>query len=220
MSRYCPNIIVLENALSLAPYARRRLSHARPKLIWLRSLHQIYNPRLAIEVVAILRSDYPEIELTVIGAERERGMVDDLARLAEERRLDTCVRIVPGVPRDEVPSWLERADIFLNTTNVDNAPVSVFEAMAAGLCIVSTNVGGLPDVLESGVDSLLTPCNDAARMADATRRILTDPMLAQTLSTNARRKAELVDWSAIGPRWSRILRQASGPTASSQLDKR
>jgi glycosyltransferase involved in cell wall biosynthesis len=218
MRRYHPDIIVLENALSLAPYAHRCLSQARPKLIWLRSLHHMYNPRLAIEVVALLRPEYPEIELTMIGAERQRGMIDSLIRLAEERGLDTCVRIVPGVPRDEIPDWLRRADIFLNTTNVDNAPVSVFEAMAAGLCVVSTNAGGLPDVLECGVDSLLTPCNDASRMADATKRLLTDPVLAQTLSTNARRKAERVDWSAIGPRWSRILRQASGLIAQHHVE--
>ncbi len=62
-----------------------------------------------------------------------------------------------SVEKSEVPAWLAKGDIFLNTTNVDNTPVSVIEAQAAGLCVVSTNVGGIPFLLENGKDALLVP---------------------------------------------------------------
>ena len=65
---------------------------------------------------------------------------------------------------------MNNGDIFLNTTGVDNAPVSVVEAMACGLCVVSTNVGGIPYLLEHEYDSLLVPSNDPAAMATAVRK--------------------------------------------------
>ena len=114
--------------------------------------------------------------------------------------------ICPGqVLKDEIPHWLHQGDIFLNTTRVDNTPVSVLEAMACGLCIISTNVGGIPYMLEDEYDALLVPADDHAAMAKAVQRLLTEDGLAERLSGNARRKVEQFDWSNILPRWERLL---------------
>jgi len=83
------------------------------------------------------------------------------------------------------------------------------EAMAAGLCIVSTNVGGIPDLLESEREALLTPADDEQAMANAIRRLLTEPELGETLSFHARRKAEQFDWSAILPQWESLLKSVA-----------
>jgi glycosyltransferase involved in cell wall biosynthesis len=82
--------------------------------------------------------------------------------------------------------------------------------MAAGLCIVSTSAGGMPDLLEHESDALLVPPGDAAAMAKAVRRILQQPGLAQRLSHNAMFKAQAFDWSAILPRWERLLDELGG----------
>jgi glycosyltransferase involved in cell wall biosynthesis len=113
---------------------------------------------------------------------------------------------LPGrITKVEVTDWMSRGDIFLNTTNVDNTPVSVLEAMACGLCVVSTNVGGIPYLLEHEHDALLVPPNDPVAMATAVRRLLTEPSLAERLSRNARQKAEQFDWSIILPQWEALL---------------
>jgi glycosyltransferase involved in cell wall biosynthesis len=104
---------------------------------------------------------------------------------------------------------LNGADIFLNTTNVDNTPVSIMEAMASGLCIVSTNVGGISYLLEHERDALLVPPDDPEAMAGAVRRLLTEPELAARLSNNARRKAEEFDWATVLPKWKELLTAAS-----------
>ena len=109
------------------------------------------------------------------------------------------------IPNAEVPVWLQRGDIFINTTNVDNTPVSVLEAMACGLCVVSTNVGGIPYLLEDGQNALLTPPDDPDAMASAIHRILTEPGLSARLSENARRQVEQYDWSVVLPEWERLL---------------
>jgi len=100
---------------------------------------------------------------------------------------------------------MAKGDIFLNTTNVDNAPVTVLEAMASGLCVVSTNVGGIPYMLEDEQDALLVPPDDAEAMAAAVRRVLTEPRLAESLSRNARHKAERSDWAVVLPQWETLL---------------
>ena len=110
-----------------------------------------------------------------------------------------------GVPKADVPAWLSQGDIFLNTTNADNTPVSVLEALACGLCVVSTNVGGIPYLLEHEEDALLVPPNDLEAMAAAVRRVLTEPGLAERLSRNARKKAKGFDWSVVLPQWEELL---------------
>jgi glycosyltransferase involved in cell wall biosynthesis len=105
---------------------------------------------------------------------------------------------------------MSQGDIFLNTTNVDNTPVSVLEALACGLCVVSTDVGGIPYLLEHEEDALLVPPDDAEAMAAAVRRVLTEPGLAERLSRNARKKAEGFDWSVVLPQWERLLLEVLG----------
>ena len=109
-----------------------------------------------------------------------------------------------------MPEWLNKADIFLNTTNVDNTPVSVIEAMACGLCIVSTNVGGIPYLLEDGVDALLVPPEDTQAMANAVKRILSDRQLAAALSANARKKAGAFSWEKVLPMWEALFHDILG----------
>ncbi|RIK26321.1 MAG: glycosyl transferase family 1, partial [Chloroflexi bacterium] len=130
-------------------------------------------------------------------------------RFVGDNNLQAHVSYIAGVPKEEVPAWLQRGDIFLNTTNVDNTPVSVIEAMACGLCVVRTNVGGIPYLLDHEQDALLVPPNDPDAMADAVRRILTEPGLAERLSRNARRKAEQFDWETILPQWERLLTEVA-----------
>jgi glycosyltransferase involved in cell wall biosynthesis len=79
------------------------------------------------------------------------------------------------------------------------------EGLASGLCVISTNVGGVPYLLDDGQDSLLVPPNDLDTMTAAVRRVLSEPGVAAQLSCNARAKAEQFDWSVVLPRWDKLL---------------
>lgn len=210
MTPYRTDIILLPNALDLSRYQPRESAQpARPRLIWLRAFHRIYNPVLAAQVVDRLRHDWPDVHLTMVGPDKGDGSFGDLQHFVANSNLQAHVSYVGGVPKEEVPAWLQRGDIFLNTANVDNTPVSVIEAMACGLCVVSTNVGGIPYLLDHEQDALLVPPNDPDAMADAVRRILAEPGLAAQLSRNARRKAEQFDWETILPQWERLLTEVA-----------
>lgn len=205
LAPYSGEIWLIPNGLDVAAYRGRAAQPVAPKLVWLRAFHKIYNPELAIEVVARIRYDFPDAILTMVGPDRGDGSLDR-ARLAARRLgVEGCVAFPGGIPKSEVPGWLQRGDIFLNTTNIDNTPTSVLEAMACGLCIVSTNVGGIPYLLEHGKDALLVEPGDANAMALAVRRLLTEPGLAQRLSRAGAEKARNMDWSVVLPRWEALF---------------
>lgn len=205
MRPYRDDLLLVPNPLDLPAYEFRQRRAVRPSLVWLRALHSIYNPTLAPRVVALLARDWPDAHLRMVGPDKGDGSLAAVRRTADELGVAERVELVGQVAKGAVPGWLQKGDVFLNTTNVDNTPVSVLEAMACGLCVVSTRVGGLPYLLADGQDALLVPPDDAEAMAAAVRRLLTEPELAAWLSGNARRKAEQHDWAKLTPRWESLL---------------
>jgi glycosyltransferase involved in cell wall biosynthesis len=208
MRPYREQIVLIPNPLDLTKYPFFERKLAQPSLIWIRSFHKIYNPILCIRVVAHLARDYPELRLTMVGPDRDGSMQ---AVLEAAEKLGVSNRLsLPGVAaKSAIPLWLQKGDIFLNSTNIDNMPVSVLEAMACGLCVISTNVGGIPYLLENGSDALTVPADDALSMANAVREIVDDSAFANQLSCNARRKVEQFDWQILLPKWESILIQAA-----------
>ena len=209
MSIYRDDLILQPNPLDLSGYQFHPREHPQPQLVWLRAFHEIYNPTMAPRVLAFLLADFPNLRLTMIGPDRHDGSLQATKRIAE--RLGVRDRIVFSgkVAKERISDWLNVGDIFLNTTNIDNTPVSVLEAWACGLCVVSTNSGGLPYLLKDEEDALLVSPNEPLAMAAAVRRCLRDHQLAEKLSRNGRRKAEEFDWSILRPRWHQLLTAAS-----------
>jgi len=204
MLEYRKEIGILPNGIELPNYSMRLRSQLKPDLVWLRAFDAIYNPSLAIEAVALLRNEFPGIRLTMVGPDKD-GSLRDVMMLVARHGLSDQVSFTGCVPKSKVPQMLNAGDIFLSTTTVDNSPISLTEAMACGLPVVSTNVGGVPYLVEDEVDALLVPSGDAVAMAAAIRRLLTDPLTAGRLSKNGREKAERFDWSVIMPQWESML---------------
>jgi glycosyltransferase involved in cell wall biosynthesis len=205
MRPYGGRFQVIPNALDLSAYPFRQRQNPQVRLLWLRAFQKMYNPRLALQVAAELLPEYPELQLIMAGPDKGDGSWQGMPQLARELGLADRVIFQERVPKLDVPAWLNRGDIFLNTTLVDNAPVTVTEAMACGLCVVSSNVGGISSLLEHEKDAMLVPSDASEAMVAAVRRILTEPGLAERLSRNARQKAEQFDWTLILPQWEALL---------------
>ena len=212
MARYRSGLTLIPNSLDIRDYEFRHRTSPRPHMIWLRSLHSVYNPIQAVQVLAAIRKDYPDAQLTMVGPDKGDGSRQAVQREADRLGVSDCLTLTGVIPKSEVPKHLAQADIFLNTPNVDNAPISVIEALGSGLCVVSTDVGGIPYLLEDGRDALLVPPRQADAMAAAVRRILSEPGLAGSLSQNARHKTERFDWSVTLPAWQGILQRACDQT--------
>lgn len=208
MQPYRDDLQFLPNPLNVAGCPFRLRDRPQPHLVWLRAFHRIYNPSLAPRVVARLADRFPDVHLTMIGPDRHDGSLAAMQRVAADLGVAHRITWLGAVPKWKVPSSLERGDIFLNTTNIDNTPVSVMEAMACGQCVVSTDVGGLPYLLHHERDALLVPPDEPAAMAEAVGRLLTEPGLAAGLSRSAHREVEPFDWSVVVAQWERLLMEA------------
>lgn len=205
LTKYRENIIYLPNGLELSAYPYHLRLVVKPQLVWLRAFHQIYNPMLAIEVLNKLVVEYPDAHLTMIGPDKQDGSLKEVWKLIEKYNLTKSVSITGAIPKELVGQYLSEGDVFLNTTSYESFGVSVMEAAACGLCIVTTDAGELPLLWENGTDALIVPKGDPEAMANAVRKILSDPIIAASLSENARKKTISYDWSVILPQWEEIL---------------
>lgn len=119
-----------------------------------------------------------------------------LRRLVANRGLQDCVSLLGAQPHEKVQLACERASIFVLPCVVaadgdrDGLPNVLLEAMASGVPVVSTPVVGIPELIESERDGLLTPPSDPARLAEALERLLTDADLRDRLALAARSKVE------------------------------
>jgi len=199
-----PRRTVIPNPLEITKYRYTHRAQPAPRLLWLRAFHTIYDPSTALAVVRRLAEDVPELHLTMVGPDKD-GSLAQIRTGVQAHSLEGHVRLFAAIPKEAVPRMLESADIFLNTATIDNSPVSVLEAMAAGLAIVSTKVGGLTHLLTHEHNALLVPPGDADAMAAAVRRVLREPGLGAVLSRNARVTADKHAWQHVLPLWEELL---------------
>jgi glycosyltransferase involved in cell wall biosynthesis len=163
---------------------------------------EIYNPLLALKVLEELLKTSPQAQLSMVGPYKDNS-INECKAYAEKHQLP--VIFTGGLPKKDWLTYAKDFDIFINTTNIDNTPVSVIEAMALGLPVVSTNVGGIPFLLINEQDALLVPPNDEHHMTKAVMRLLQHPKLAQNLSHAAREKVERFDWQYIKQHWFEVF---------------
>lgn len=208
MRAYRADITVVPNAVDSGTFAFVARTAARPRLVWVRAFHANYNPSLAIDVLAELSGRHPAATLTMVGPDKGDGSLAKVRARAAELGVTDRVHLVGRVPHAAIADHLAAADVFINTTDVDNTPLSVLEAMAAGLCVVSTSVGGLPYLLEHERSALLVPPRDAAAMARAVERVLAEPGLAERLSRGGHARAGQNDWPRVLDQWTDMLTTA------------
>lgn len=196
------NVIFIPNTFEVQNYEFKHRENIQPNLLWVRALADLYNPKMALKVLALLKEDYPTATLTMIGPDKE----DCLQELKDEaQRLGIKVNFTGKLSKDQWIKISKESDVFINTTNFDNTPVSVMEAMALGLPIVSTNVGGLPYLLHDGETALLCNPNDVDGMTTLIKKYLNDCQLVNSITKNARLESEKWDWSVVQKEWIKIL---------------
>lgn len=197
------NIQVIPNSIRLTDYAFKKRFQVRPRLLWVRAFAEIYNPLLALQIFNKLIKEYPDASLCMVGPDKD-GSLEKCRKFAKNHQL--TVDFTGKLTKNE---WINRAadfDIFINTTHFDNTPVSVIEAMALGLPVISTNVGGIPYLLENGVNALLVDDNDTEGFVNGVKDLLKTPEQALKMAENGRKTAAGFDWNSIKLQWEKVLR--------------
>src|SRR5690606_41946312 len=131
----------IPNSLELEQYEFQEKEYSEVTLLWVRAFASIYNPELAVHVLKALQVQGINASLWMVGPHTD-GSMERVKSLATN--FGVSVTITGELPKKDWIALAKDYNIFINTTNYDNMPVSVIEAMALGLPVVSTNVGGLP----------------------------------------------------------------------------
>jgi len=196
------NTSLIPNAIEVNAYSFKERKEIGPKLLWVRSFASLYNPMLALKTIKLLKADYPDITLCMVGPDKD-GSLELCKSYAIENKLN--VEFTGKLDKEQWKGLSTEYDIFINTTNFDNTPVSVLEALCLGLPVVSTNVGGIPFMLENDKNALLVPPNDEHALKKAIEKLLGDSSLAHLLSKEGRQLVQSYDWDVVKHQWITLL---------------
>jgi len=197
---YLPNYI--DN--DIFPYKRDN-----PKLysiLWVRAFNDIYQPELAVQVVNILKNNYPKVHLTMIGP--DKGFQKQTEELISNLRLEKYISIIGKVPNEKLYKYYQTHQVYLNTTIYESFGSAVLEAASCGIPIISTKVGEIPYIWVENKEILMCK-SDVSEMAKKVSMIFDSKELEDNLSKNARKKSEEFDWKSIRLKWEKLLGDAN-----------
>lgn len=197
------NVICIPNSINLSEYSFKERRNFAPNLIWVRAFAEIYNPKMAVDVLYLLQKKYPSATLTMVGPDKD-GSLEITKNYANQ--LNLKVNFTGKLSKNE---WIDLAkshDVFINTTHFDNTPVSVLEAMALGLPVVSTNVGGLPFLISHQKNGYLVPDNDAPEMVKQIENCIHFPSQTVEVIGSAKNMVSAMDWKEVENQWLNLLR--------------
>jgi len=194
----------IPNNIDISMYPFKPRSVLAPNILYVRAFSEIYNPQMAIEAFVKVYKKYPEAKMCMVGPDKD-GSMQLCKELCSQLNVEHAVEFTGRLEKSE---WIRRSeefDLFINSTNFDNQPVSIIEAMALGLPIVSTNVGGIPFLIQNEKDGLLCAKNSSEEMASCILRLLDNKDLASRLSEEGLSKAQSYSWDSVKSRWEKLL---------------
>ena len=195
---------VIPNVVDLTRLPFRPRDPLRPRMVSIRNLEPHYGVDTVLRAFALLRARRPEASLVVAGTGSQAGPLRRLAGALGE----AGIRFVGRVEPERMPALLDAADVLLNASLVDNQPVTLLEAFAAGLPVVSTATGGIAALVRDGETGRLVPARDPFAMARAVDDLLDRPREAARLALRARRQVESYTWAHVRQAWRELYAQA------------
>jgi len=196
------NMVCIPNSIDITNYSFKKRKDLKPRLLWVRAFNEIYNPEMFLKLVKILRKDYPDLTACMVGPDKD-GTLKKYQGISESQGLN--IQFTGKISKNEWIKLSEDYDIFINTTNIDNTPVSLIEAMALGLPVISTNAGGIPYLISNEKNGFLVEPKDVNAMATAVKKLIQNPGMAESLSSQGRLKAEEFNWEQVKNKWLDLL---------------
>ncbi len=196
---------VVRNIIDISGFHYRERHSLRPLLLSNRNLEAHYRVDITLQAFAIVKQSWPGARLIIAGYGSEQAR---LMQWVESRGLQNVVFLGRVEPED-MPKLYDEADIFVNSSVIDNQPVSILEAFASGLPVVSTPTGDIAAMAGHGRRGILIPRNNPVAMATAITALLDAPGLAASMANRAWQEVENYTWAQVGRQWIEIYRSDS-----------
>ncbi|MGB9735985.1 MAG: glycosyltransferase [bacterium] len=139
-----------------------------------------------LEAISKIKNQYPNIVLFLIG---DGILMNELTTITKQLDIENNVRFWGY--RADIPNFLSATDIYVHPSVEEGFGIAIIEAMAAGLPVIATNVGGIPEIITNGVNGILVPPENPQALADAIVELIEHPDRRKILSEKARQYVEL-----------------------------
>jgi glycosyltransferase involved in cell wall biosynthesis len=199
-ANYLPNPINLERF-------KPRPETQGINLLWVRAFSEIYNPDLPIKTLSILKSDFPDLRLTMIGP--DKGILPQTKELVKELGLEDSVDFIGPVANEKLASYYQSHAVYLNTTSYESFGTAVVEAAATALPIVSTRVGELPYLWEHDMNIKFAPEIEAESFAKEVEDLLINPSKAFQIGHAGANRVQEFEWNSINENWINLINKFS-----------
>jgi glycosyltransferase involved in cell wall biosynthesis len=153
----------------------------------------------------------PDVKLVLVGDGVERSRLEELVK---RLNLKDCIQFAGQVPQERIPQIMHQADVFALSSLSESFGIVNLEAMAAGLPIVATNVGGIPDIVEEGVNGYLVNAKSPDETADRILILLQNDQIREKISANNKERAELYTWDKVAGTVEKIYNECLGNRTS------
>jgi L-malate glycosyltransferase len=190
------------NIADLSQFRYRERAPLRPHLVCTRGFSTYYSVDVVVRAFAEVKKEYPEAQLDLVGNGPLEG---DIRKLVADLHL-AGVNFTGVASRQEIGKYYDQADIFINASWLDNMPLSIIEAFAAGTPVVTTSPECMPYLVQHERTGLLSPVGDEKALAASVIRLLRDPALAASLAQNAHHESRNYTWEAVREQWLNTYR--------------
>ena len=191
--------VVIPNIVVLRPQTEPTTTIA-PKFISIRHLEPLYNIPCVLQAYEQVLKQYPESSLDILG---QGSMRAELETYVQEHNL-TGVRFIGQVPNDTIYDYFANACIMLSAPKIDNMPVSILEAMNAGLLVISSRVGGVPYMIDDGKTGLLFESENSNDLADKMLWALEHSKETDNMICAAQKEVQKYSWENVKPQLMKI----------------
>ncbi|KIF81535.1 glycosyl transferase family 1 [Noviherbaspirillum autotrophicum] len=191
-ARIVPNIIDMGRFSAVARVAST--TPAAPCILVARNLEPIYDNATALRAFEIVKRSFPSARLVIAGSGPQRHALETLA---SELGVERAVIFAGRVENEDMAKLYREADVAVNPSLADNMPISILEALACGVPVVSTNVGGIPKLVEHDKTAILVPPQCPEKMADAILAVLCDPAKASRLKKAGSASVRRYTWPKV-----------------------
>lgn len=181
-----PNIVELNEV-------PQRVVHEGIRFISVRHLRPLYNIPCILQAYRQVREQYENCSLTILGQGPER---EELEQLVKKQHISD-VTFVGQVPNTEMMRYLSESDIMLSAPHIDNMPVSVLEAMNAGVLVISSRVGGVPYIIEEDKTGLFFTDDKVEELAEKMIWTIEHPKERENMAQKAQKEVQKYTWGNI-----------------------
>jgi L-malate glycosyltransferase len=194
--------IAINNLIDTSRFRFRERSPLRPVFLSNRNLESHYGVDRVLRAFVLIQEKIPEASLTIAG---DGSQSRALKALAKDLRLQNTTFIGQVDPK-AIAGVYDAADIFLNGSEIDNQPLSILEAFSCGLPVVTTDAGGIPDIVQDGRTGMVVARGDYSEMAKRAISLLNNPSLAKQLVEQGRLECLKYSWEAVRDAWLNVYR--------------